>query len=254
MRLHSLMLAMGLPIAVWGADVPAPVEVPSQDQGVVIRVGDHETKALTLEDGRGEEDVKDFESFLLVNMARRGVCLDKLGSAFYERLHGVLMKTAEENPTRFHYFLLASPQFDEKQIADVFVVLRDAPDSFSRYVEAQVRFLKPQTSAASVPGDAATGAQNDQPAVREEQIPEAAVREYKRYQMHCPVLWVSDDSSGEPLAQCRYQKFDLQAAFGRVMGDDFGGSGADMKPLSSAPPVSAIGPLRAEGPADTPSR
>lgn len=204
------MLVLGLPMAVRSADIPAP------DPGVVIRVGEKEMRSATLEEGRGEQDVKDFESFLLVNMARRGVCLDKLGPAFYERLRRILSRTAEENPTRFRYFVLAAPQFDDGQVTDVFVVLRDAPESFSRFVEAQVRFFTPRSAAASAPG-----APEDQPALREEHISEAAIREYKRYQAHCPILWVSDGSSGEPPAQCGYRMFDLQAAFARVMGDNF---------------------------------
>ncbi|MDD5628536.1 MAG: hypothetical protein PHU21_05700 [Elusimicrobia bacterium] len=238
MRSWSLLLVLGLPAAAWSADAAA-------DPGFVVKVGDTEMSATALAQGRGEADVKDFESFLLVNMARRGVCLDKLGAAFYERLRRVLSRAAEENPTRLRYFVLAAPRFSEKQVTDVFVVLRDAPDDFSRYVEAQVRFFTPQASAG--PAEAETS--EEPPALREEQVSEAAIREYNRYMAHCPVIWVSDGSSGAPPAQCGYRAFDLQAAFTRVMGDAFGGG------TRPAPPaVSAGGAFQVVGPAEPTSR
>jgi hypothetical protein len=256
MHLWSWILALGLPVAAWSADIPAPAEGPVPDASLVVKVGDQELKTADLETGRGEADVKDFESFLLVNMARRGVCLDKLGPAFYERLHRVLAKTAAENPTRFRYFLLMAPQFEERQVTDIFVVLRDAPEGFPRYVESQVRFFRPQTALASQPEWGKSGPQDGEPAMREEHISEAAIREYKRYQMHCPLMWVGDETSGPPPAQCGYQTYDLQAAFARVMGDSFGspGSGTGFSGKGSAGAVSATGPLGALGPSEAPSR
>ena len=136
MRRLLALLVCGLPLAAW-----------SQEEMIVVKVGEQELTTAALEGSRGDEDVKDFESFLLVNMARRGVCLSKLGPDFFQRLHRIVFKTAEQNPLRFRYFLLMAPQFGERQITDIFVVLRDAPEGFPSYVADQVRFFSPMAAA-----------------------------------------------------------------------------------------------------------
>ncbi|MBI5241067.1 MAG: hypothetical protein HY926_11390 [Elusimicrobia bacterium] len=223
------VLILGLPLRCW-----------SQSETVVVKVANQELKASALETGRGEEDVKDFESFLLVNMARRGVCLDKLGLPFYERLHRVLFKTAQQNPTPFHYFVVMAPQFDEKQVTDIFVVLRDAPEGFPSYVADQVRFFALMSAAPAPQGPA--------PALREEQVSEVAIREYERWLMHCGLFCPGKGLTGDPDGNTVDFKgdrtpWDLQGLFKGSAWD------SGEKSSTSSPPVSAAGPLQASGPA-----
>ena len=181
MRRLLALLVCGLPLAAW-----------SQEEMIVVKVGDQELTTSALEGSRGDEDVKDFESFLLVNMARRGVCLSKLGPDFFQRLHRIVFKTAEQNPLRFRYFLLMAPQFGEQQITDIFVVLRDAPEGFPSYVADQVRFFSPMAAAPSAPGETAA------PVLREAQVSETVLREFRRWQMHCGLFCPGSALTGDP--------------------------------------------------------
>lgn len=209
--LCSVVFLLGA--SAWAAE-PSP--------GVVVRVGPVEAPVSSLDEGLGARDVEDFESFLLVNMARRGVCLSRLGPGFYARLRRVLSEAADAVPARFHYLALLAGRLDDAQITDVFNALRDERRPFARFVEDQVRFFqRPAGSPLASAGGSSAAGHGGAAGSGEIQLSQTLVREYKRYQDHCPMLWVEDAESGPPPARCGYQPWDFQASFSRVMGDAF---------------------------------
>ncbi|MDD5656736.1 MAG: hypothetical protein PHF00_05720 [Elusimicrobia bacterium] len=211
MRLPIAVMSLALSMAAWSAEPAAP-EMPGPER-VVVRIGGVESEVSGLEDGAAQ-DAADFESFLLVNMMRRGVCLARLGPAFHARLRRVLSDAASAAPVRFHYLALLAPRLDERQITDIFLALRDDVRPFSEFVTERVAFFRREAAGAQAQ---AAGPE----IVHAQRISDAMIREYNRYQLHCPFMWVEDAQSGPPPARCGYRAWDLQDAFSRVMGDAF---------------------------------
>lgn len=208
MRPLALLL---LCVPAWAEPEPAPV--------IRVAVGPLQTVLDQLAERDSKKDAADFTSFLLVNLSRRKACRPNALPALYARLLPHMEKAAGEEPTRFHYFTALAPRFDEARVTAVFAALHDDPASFSRHLREQVRFL------TAAPADPAAPDKDAPPVDTAVDFNETALREYRRYQLGCPVLFVREEGGPEPPQACNYGRLDLGGFVDKVAGESFTPSG-----------------------------
>lgn len=197
---------------------PARAE-PAAAPVIRVAVGPLQAVLDPLAERDSKKDAADFTSFLLVNLSRRKACRPDALPALYARLLPHMEKAAGEEPTRFHYFTVLAPRFDEARVTAVFAALHDDPASFSRHVREQVRFL------ATAPADPAAPDKDAPPADAAVDFNETALREYRRYQLGCPVIFVREEGGPEPPKACNFVHRDLAGFVEKVAGESFTPSG-----------------------------
>lgn len=207
MRLLALLALLCGPAA---AGTPVP-----PDPALRVSVGPVSAVLDPMDAPELDKDAADLASFLLVHLARRKACPRAALPALYARLLPLIRAAGEEEPTRLRYLALLAPRLDEDAVTELFAALRDDPAGFARYLRARVRF---HATPAAASEDAARDGESPGGPV---EVPEIVLREYRRYQMHCPVIWVESRDGSKPDAACNYRVVDLQGLMDGMMGSEF---------------------------------